>query len=371
MSDTALRLSQRTRRGLVAGVGMAVVLAASLPVNLAFVRHDTDADNGGPGFVETWLRGGRTAEITKLYNETFVLRDTGIDLFGVLNWVLFSEGRPGVLVGTDGWLYSTEEFQSDAGSAARVEASVARIAEVRRALANRGVDLVVTLVPAKARIVPETLGRYRWPAEPAGRLPAAVAALEAAGVTVADPSAALAAARPVEEVFLRTDTHWTSFGAGVTAGVVADVVAGLPDIGDPVAFTLAAGEPVEVRGDLLRYVRLGVFTDMLGPAPDRLVPVEAEGGADDLLGDAEIPIALVGTSYSADTRWGFDAQLKVALQRDVLNVAEEGKGPFEPMDGFLASPALQEAPPRLVIWEIPERFLDDPLPAATVARAMP
>jgi alginate O-acetyltransferase complex protein AlgJ len=289
----------------------------------------------------------------------------------VLNWVLFSEGRPGVLVGTDGWLYSTEEFEGDAGSAARVEAAVARIAEVRGTLADRGIDLVVALVPAKARIVPEHLGRYRWPAEPAGRLQAAVAALGAAGVVVADPSTALADARGDEEVFLRTDTHWTSFGAGVVAAVVADVVAARPDIGDPVAFSLAAGEPVEVHGDLMRYIRLGVFADALGPVPDRLVPVTAEGGADDLLGDTEIPIALVGTSYSADARWGFDAQLKVALQRDVLNVAEEGKGPFEPMDGFLASPVLQASPPRLVIWEIPERFLDDPLPAATVARTAP
>jgi alginate O-acetyltransferase complex protein AlgJ len=364
MRDTALRLTQRSRRGLVAGIGMAAVLAASLPVNLAFVRSDTAAEPDGPGFVETWLRGGRTAEITRLYNETFVLRDTGIDLFGIINWVAFREGRPGVLVGTDDWLYTTEEFQSDDGSPARVTAALDRIAAVRDDLAARGIDLVVALVPAKARIVPEHLGRLRWPAEPAGRLGVAVAGLAERGVATVDLAPALATERAGAETFLRTDTHWTSAGAGAAAAAIAARVSALPDTGAPADFVLAAGTPVEHRGDLLRYVRLGPLAEWLGPAPDSLVPVTAEGGPDDLLGDAEIPVALVGTSYSADPRWGFEAQLKAALGRDVLNLADEGKGPFEPMDAFLASPTLREAPPKVVIWEVPERFLDDPLPAA-------
>jgi alginate O-acetyltransferase complex protein AlgJ len=310
------------------------------------------------------LRGGRTAEITRLYNETFVLRDTGIDLFGIVNWVAFREGRPGVLVGTDDWLYSTEEFQTDAGSPARVVASTDRVVAVRDELAARGVRLVVAFVPAKARTVSDHLGRLRWPAEPAGRLAVAADALAGAGVVTVDLAPPLADARTSTEVFLRTDTHWTSEGAGVAARTIAAVMAAMPDTGAATEYALKTGEPAEHRGDLLRYIRLGPLQDLLGPPPDSLVPVTAEGGADDLLGDSEIPVALVGTSYSADDRWGFEAQLKAALGRDVLNLAEEGQGPFEPMDTFLASDTLRNAPPRVVVWEIPERFLDDPLPKA-------
>ena len=127
MSDAAFRPARRARRGAVAGLGMAAVLAASLPVNLAFVMEPGEP-GAASGFVDDVLRGGRTAEVTRLYNETFVLRDVGIDVFGLLSWTLFREGRPGVLVGDGDWLFSAEEFETDPGSSARVDAAVVRIA---------------------------------------------------------------------------------------------------------------------------------------------------------------------------------------------------------------------------------------------------
>ncbi|MBA7714020.1 putative alginate O-acetylase AlgJ [subsurface metagenome] len=71
----------------------------------------------------------------------------------------------------------------------------------------------------------------------------------------------------------------------------------------------------------------------------------------------QIPVALVGTSYSAGEAWNFDGALKAALEADVLNVAKEGQGPFVPMKKYLESPALDDPRPDVIIWEIPERHL--------------
>ncbi|MEN8821030.1 MAG: hypothetical protein ABF271_07985, partial [Abyssibacter sp.] len=66
------------------------------------------------------------------------------------------------------------------------------------------------------------------------------------------------------------------------------------------------------------------------------------------------------TSYSADPLWHFTGALQQALGRDVVNFAEAGQGPFKPMARLLAGDDLQAAHPRLVIWEVPERYLVQP-----------
>ncbi len=45
---------------------------------------------------------------------------------------------------------------------------------------------------------------------------------------------------------------------------------------------------------------------------------------------------------------------------DVVNLAREGDGPFAPMAEFLSSGELKRLSPKLVIWEIPERYLVQP-----------
>ena len=71
-------------------------------------------------------------------------------------------------------------------------------------------------------------------------------------------------------------------------------------------------------------------------------------------------MALVGTSYSANPLWNFDGFLKEELEADVLNVADERMGPFETMQKYLKDEALETNPPKLIIWEVPERYLPIP-----------
>ena len=86
----------------------------------------------------------------------------------------------------------------------------------------------------------------------------------------------------------------------------------------------------------------------------------AGSGGPGLFGEIVIPVTLVGTSYSGDPRWAFEDALRLELGLDVLNVAAEGEGPFEPMREYLRSEAISEVSPDLVVWEIPERYLTLP-----------
>lgn len=69
-------------------------------------------------------------------------------------------------------------------------------------------------------------------------------------------------------------------------------------------------------------------------------------------------MAIVGSSYSANATWSFEAQLKAAAL-DVINFAEEGKGPFKPMETFLAEKLSQQPGLKYVVWEIPLRYFDE------------
>ncbi|GGK35895.1 alginate O-acetyltransferase [Deinococcus malanensis] len=300
-----------------------------------------------------------------------LFRQTGVDLWGLVNYALFREGRPGVVIGEDGWLFTTEEFQYVPDEAAETQRKLSYIKEVQARLQASGAQLVVAVVPAKARIYEEYLGRYQLPSYTRNRYTTFVSALQREGVPVTDLLPALQSAKQRGAVFLRTDTHWTPFGAEVAATAIARTAASLnPELPQTEFQTTDAGRTSHA-GDLLNYVPLGPLQDRIGPRPDTLVrrttqQTRAGSGeallADDsqesdLLGGDAIPVVLVGTSYSASENWNFSGALKQALQSDVLNVAREGKGPILPMTGYLAGQELAESPPELVVWEIPERFI--------------
>jgi alginate O-acetyltransferase complex protein AlgJ len=347
-------------RKWMALAGLALVTLSAAPVNMHFFGNTVSSDVVRHSLGDI-VSGRATNEITRLYNDKFLFRNTGIDLFGMLSYGLFREGRRGVLIGADGFLFSAEEYESAPDAQANLAANTDFIARSARTIEASGAKLLVVIVPAKARIYPDKTGRYAWPPEPEGRLQNAAALMQENGINVIDLSETLRAAKSEAPVFLRTDTHWTSFGASAAATAIAAKARGMAELGGEVPVTMIAGKSEPHRGDLLRFIRLGSFAETAGPEPDRLVTWTAnvETG-ETLLGDSIIPVALVGTSYSADPRWSFRAFLANALKADVLNVAAEGKGPFDPMSEYLASALFRDSPPRLVVWEIPERFLDDP-----------
>ncbi|MDO9157972.1 MAG: cell division protein FtsQ, partial [Burkholderiaceae bacterium] len=130
--------------------------------------------------------------------------------------------------------------------------------------------------------------------------------------------------------------------------------------------------PVAPRwGDLVRLAGLDQLPPHLRPAPDQVaVPqfettasAEQVTSADALFGDdaAAQRVALVGSSYSRNAH--FIDWLSQALRTDVGNLARDGGGFSHSMLDFLKQEARNDAPTPWLIWEIPERVLQEPLGA--------
>jgi alginate O-acetyltransferase complex protein AlgJ len=296
-------------------------------------------------------------------NKSLAFRQTAIDTWGTLDYALFKEGRDGVLVGNDGWLFTSEEFKFYPGADQGIKQKLELATQAQTQLAQQGINLVVAIVPSKARVYSEHLGRYNLPAYNQDLYQKFIADLEARNITVVNLLEPLQSAKAEQDVFLKTDTHWTPYGAQIAAKEIARVVAEkglLPSLGSS-TYTTVTTETIEHKGDLLSYIPLGALQARLGPAFDKLeqhvteVSSEAEGGG--LFGSSSIPVALVGTSYSANSLWNFEGALKGALGTDILNVANQGEGPVIPMKDYLVGSDLKDIPPELVIWEIPERFI--------------
>ncbi|MGD0727584.1 MAG: hypothetical protein ABSB63_18700 [Spirochaetia bacterium] len=313
------------------------------------------------------LRGEWTAGYQKAYEQGLAVRKPALALWAALRYALFSEGEPGVLVGADGWLYSSEEFLAMDPSGRTLSEAVEYVGAVRDRLLAKDIALVVALVPTKAGVYAEHLGRYRLPAALAGRYEAAREALISRGIDAPDLATTLREARTRRDVFLRTDTHWTAFGASVAAAALAPSARRQLDArrSPREEYTQERDGWSERAGDLLSFIPLGPFQRAMGPRPDIVETPSTsarEESAAELFGDLEIPVALVGTSYSAAGAWNFEGALKVAVQADVLKVAVEGQGPFVPMQRYLESPAIDDPRPDVVIWEIPERYLGVKVP---------
>ena len=311
------------------------------------------------------LLDGKLAKAAEThYDEQFPIKRVGTNLWAALDFTLFNEGRPGVVLGRDQWLFSDEEFKPDASAGQQMQDNLALIRGVRDTLQQRNIELVLAIVPAKARVYAEYLGKEQ-PASLHGELFNQFhAQARQANVFAPDLLAPLQQAKARGQVFLRTDTHWTPMGAEVVAQSLGEAVKRQQLLkAEPQAYITEAGESAPYKGDLTNFLPLDpLFSDLL-PHPDTLQqrttrPAENQGeGDDELFADASIPVALVGTSYSANPHWNFLGALQQALHSDVANYAEDGHGPIQPMLKFLQSDAFKNTPPQVVVWEFPERYL--------------
>ena len=300
-----------------------------------------------------------TGDFQALYETRFTdanpLEQVAVGALASLRYAVLSEAYPGAVVGRDGWLFTAEELEVHDGFDAHVEASASRVAEVRNILSARDIRLLAVIVPDKADIYEARLPFPRAE-EVRGRLSDFTALLDGYGVEHIDAAGLLSAAMAEDEVFMRDDTHWSPFGARIVAEAVGARLAQM-DLTRSEVRTTRMGQ-ADFDGDLLAFTPTGPFRGLVGPEQRRITRfetvVENDGG---LFGDAQVDAALVGTSFSAREAFHFEGFLKQALRADILNFAQEGAGPFAPMDRFLRSEELKLTPPKVVIWEIPVRYV--------------
>ena len=347
----------RSLRILYIALFLAILLVLGVWSLRSFASFSTSA--------ETTVLNGKWAKAAEThYDEEFPIKRLGTNLWAALDYKLFNEGRPGVVLGKDQWLFTDEEFDAVVNGEQNEADNLAIIQGVRDTLKAQGTQMVLAIIPAKTRLYPEHIGDSKPATLHTDLYQQFHAHAEQAGLIAPDLLTPLQGAKQHGQVFLRTDTHWTPMGAEVAAQQLSAVIAEKTPInGEPEKFVTQAKETAPYKGDLTNFLPLDPLFSNLLPQPDQLQqrstdPVAAEPAGDDaLFADSDVAVGLVGTSYSANPNWNFVGALKEALNSDVVNYAEDGHGPILPMLKYLQSDAFKNSPPQVLIWEFPERYL--------------
>lgn len=347
VTDSLLRLN--------AGLWLAflgISLAVSLPAALRYERAST----------LTLLDGKLAQDFEHFITREHPYRTPSLNSWSAMELTLFHSGKPGVVVGSEGWLYSTEEFPLPSQVQHNLDQNLTRIQGIVELLAAKGIRTVILPIPAKADIyddhVPPAVRDHVL------RMDTIAKGLDAHHLEWIPLAEGFRGARVSgERLFYRTETHWTAQGAHLAAQTAQAWIRGHGlQQWSPRSFQLHADAPRPLESDLENYLPLRPLFARLLPDGEAYTPyrvssrsLATDAGA--LFSDTSNPVALVGTSYSADDRWNFPGWMRMELGTDLDNVSEKGKGPFVPMDRFLKLVDQGKTGAKLVIWEMPVRAL--------------
>ena len=313
------------------------------------------------------LHGEVTHKIAKQLSMA-VVPERAADLERAASWLTFHDTGARVRPGCDGWLFLTDEMRINRHAQDNADTKAAAVLDIQQRLAKRGIELLVTVVPDKSRIGASQLCDLRRPAQLQHRAEAWVAALNKAGVKAVDLAPTL---QPLgAAAFLRTDTHWSETGSSAAAKAIAEHVQAMGISATPhTEYARTVQSPARRPGDLVHLAGLDWLPLGSQPAPETVAASAfsekksgANGGGDnldDLFGDDNLPnVALIGTSFSRNSNFlGF---LQQALGAPVGNFAKDGGEFSGGANTYFNNPAFKDTPPKLVIWEIPERDIQTP-----------
>lgn len=295
-----------------------------------------------------------------------------------LSWVVAGDLGPRVRRGASGWLFLGDELTVHDRPQLNSAQRKADVLKVQKTLAAKGIKLLVVVVPDKSRIEASHLGMLHRPARYASRASQWVGELKLAGVEAIDLTATLSEFKQKNgAAFLKSDSHWTEQGAEAAAQSVSAEVLRLRIIATP-AQSLIVDKRLETNrpGDLIRLAGVDWLFDALQPQQDLAQETSFKVGSqgqdkgrqgtapassasrqtDDLFGDADLPnVVVIGTSFSRTSN--FVSFIEKELNAKIANLARNGGDFSGAMNTYLLSVAFKKTPPKLVIWEIPERVL--------------
>lgn len=287
------------------------------------------------------------------------------------SWLVAGDLGARVRQGQQDWLFLADEFTPHSNAQASAAARAAEVVALRQRLAGQGVALLVVVVPDKSRIADTHLGSLHRPGEFIDRIDQWTSTLAKAGVDVIDLSAVLGKLQQQgDNAYLRTDSHWTEAGAAAAAMHVAERALALGVVVSNGSGVRMTGRDTRLRpGDLVRLAGIDSLPLALQPRPESAQQSRFEAGRpgtaeastaaknnDDLFGDADLPtVAVIGSSFSRTSN--FAPFLADALKARVANFALDGGDFAGAAKAYFASAAFKQTPPKLLIWEIPERVL--------------
>lgn len=293
-----------------------------------------------------------------------------------VSWMVAGDLGPRVRRGAPGWLFLNDELTVHDQPQRNAAQRKADVLKVQKTLSAKGIKLLVVVVPDKSRIEASQLGMLHRPSRYATRATQWVSELKLAGVDALDLTDTLTAFKQKHAAaFLKSDSHWTEQGAHVAAVAVSAEVQRLRIVASPTQ-SLVIDKRTESRrsGDLIRLAGVDWLSTTLQPEQDLAQETNfkvaeqtkntlgasstssANSQTDDLFGDANLPnVVVIGTSFSRTSN--FVPFIEKELNAKVANLARSGGDFSGAMNAYLSSVAFKKTPPKLVIWEIPERVL--------------
>lgn len=276
-----------------------------------------------------------------------------------------AEIRGKVVIGKDGWLFGNWEDirHVDLQRLRPLGPLMTRVVQIFR---EKGIELIITVAPTRARIYQDMLPPDFQPnADAVKRYPAMLDLLRQTGALVPDFATALTQARAThtEPVFLKTDTHWTGVGSEAAAAELAQMITAKyhlppsskrgPRLGDYYTFA----NPGEIR----RQMALDDQKNYPATEPLKIRKSELRFASPQgvLIEEDTTDIVIVGNSYMLP-QYGFPDALANRLDRPVaLAVKAQNIGPYRTMLDYLASSQFKgRAKPKLLIWHHLEGSID-------------
>lgn len=266
--------------------------------------------------------------------------------------ILAAQPEARVIAGEDGWLFLASELRHLARGTAWIRPEtppepahadpLPALRLLKQQLNELGIPLLVVPVPPKAAVHPEALPGEPFP--PAAGPDPFVARLQAESFHVVDLYSLFLETRDREQVYCKTDTHWSPRGAELAAAAVAATlrdIAGLNGL-DPVAFAAETPADLTFQGDLTQE------GDPRETLPARRVrradgePMVQESGPILLLGDSHTLVFSEGGDMHARDS-GFTEHLALHLSQPVDRMANRGSA---------------STPPRMSLFRKASRDLD-------------
>jgi alginate O-acetyltransferase complex protein AlgJ len=346
---------------LLPTLAFTALLLAGLAVSVMSLKAVSSEEWAELASISNILSGESTRRFTKLLNQHFVLGKTFNQIERGIQWNLTGDLGPGVRGGCDDWLFLADELEvyPDRIKSAQFRLSLAEQLAAR--LNERGIKLLMVVVPDKTRIESAHLCSLKRSALFDKRIANWLDTLNGHGIKTLNLTPVLAA-MPGERYY-HTDTHWNEAGANASAQAIASRLGELgwaQVVSDAVKLNSAR---TPRSGDLIHLAGLDGLPGFLRPKAElvqtsRIAPIAV--ASDDLFGDAGLPtIALIGTSYSKNSN--FVPFLEHHLGAPVANLARDGGDFAGAATDYFGGKTFKTDPPRVVIWEIPERVLEKPL----------
>ncbi len=300
----------------------------------------------------------------------YMLSAIGAAFLGV-SGVQAQDTSPVIIGKNNDWLFISYEFGT-AADTADTQATVDLLTKANKLFESKGITLALVIVPSKIRIHADQLPPNKpLDSYTADKYENVVKTLTAGGVNVVNLNQAFLASPHRSSdtpIFLRLDTHWSHTGSMLAAEAVKAAIDANPRLKSALAATpeekydavWSKGKVNQRVRDLVRLLPAGAPSYPPEQAM-RFSSVKANASQAGLLGGGDnVGITVIGSSYTNKAA-SFPDALRYTLQRDMLDISiPVDQGPWVGMDAYLKDEAFKTRPPKLIIWEIPEREFRSP-----------